>query len=150
MCIATILTIAGLGAFCWLVFNLAVYAFPFFVGMAMGLAAYHHDTGPLGAVAIGLTSGAMTLVIGQFLFAHLRSPILRIVVAIVFAVPAAIAGYHLAYGLSGIGGTGEVWRHVLGYVGAVVIGSVAWVRVGALDIDEQRQPSAPIQPLSTR
>jgi hypothetical protein len=41
MIIAIMLSIAGLGFLCWLAFNLAVYALPFFGGTAAGLFAYH-------------------------------------------------------------------------------------------------------------
>ena len=129
MFIAAILSIAGLGFVCWFVFNLAVYALPFFAGMTAGLAAYHHGAGPLGAIMVGLCAGAATLVFGQFLFAHLRSPVLRIAIAVVFAIPAAIAGYHLTHGLSGIGGTAETWREFFSCAGGFVVGGVAWMRM---------------------
>ena len=131
MFIIAILSIAGLGFVCWFVFNLAVYALPFFAGMTAGLAAYHHGAGPLGAVMVGLCAGAATLVFGQFLFAHFRSPLFRIALAAVFAIPAAIAGYHLVHALSGIGGTTETWRHVFSYAGGLVVGGVAWMRMRA-------------------
>ena len=39
--IGLILSIFGIGLFCWLIFNLAVYALPFFVGLTAGMAAFH-------------------------------------------------------------------------------------------------------------
>ena len=41
MIIAIMLSVAGLGFLCWLAFNLAVYALPFFAAVAGGLFAYH-------------------------------------------------------------------------------------------------------------
>ena len=35
--IGLVLSIFGLGFFCWLLFTLAVYALPFFAGMTIGL-----------------------------------------------------------------------------------------------------------------
>ena len=128
MFIAAILSIAGLGFVCWFVFNLAVYALPFFAGMTAGLVLYHHGAGLFGAIAIGLFAGASTLLLGQFLFARFRSPILRAGIAIAFAIP---AGFHLMHGLSGIGGTTELWRQVFSYAGALIVGITAWVRMGA-------------------
>ena len=35
----------GIGLFCWLIFTLAVYALPFFVGMTVGMMALHSGAG---------------------------------------------------------------------------------------------------------
>ena len=53
MIIAIMLSVAGLGFLCWLAFNLAVYALPFFAAVAAGLFAYHTGAGPIGGAAIG-------------------------------------------------------------------------------------------------
>ena len=132
MIIATALSIAGLGFFCWLLFTFAIYALPFFAGLTAGLFAYESGAGPLGAMAVALTAGVITLVAGQFLFAVVRLPVLRTLIAAAFAAPAAIAGYDIVDGLSGIGGTSETWRQIFGAIGALVIGGVAWARMGAL------------------
>lgn len=131
MFIATILSVAGLGFICWLLFNLAVYALPFFAGVSAGMAAYESGAGPIGAIVIGLIAGALTLVIGQVLFATVRSPAVRAVIAILFAAPAALAGYHAVHGMTGIGDTTEIWRQAFGLVAAAIIGFVAWSRVSA-------------------
>src|SRR5260370_37824698 len=51
------LNLVGLGVFCWLLFTLAIYALPFFVGVAAGLCAYHTGAGPLGAITLALLAG---------------------------------------------------------------------------------------------
>ncbi len=71
MIIATALSIAGLGFFCWLLFTFAIYALPFFAGLTAGLFAYESGAGPLGAMAVALTAGVITLVAGQFLSEYL-------------------------------------------------------------------------------
>ena len=48
--IGLILIVFGVGFLCWLLFMLAVYVLPFFVGMTAGLAAYHSGAGVLGAL----------------------------------------------------------------------------------------------------
>jgi hypothetical protein len=128
MTIANILSVAGLGFLCWLAFNLAVHALPFFVGVAAGLFAHHTGAGPFGTIAIGLIAGAATLVIGQFIFAIIRSPLPRVLMTATFALPAAVAGYHLVLGLSAIGMASDPWWHVFAIIGAVVVGSTAWAR----------------------
>lgn len=131
MFITAILSLAGLGFVCWLLFNLAVYALPFFAGVSAGMAALDAGAGPIGAIIVGLIAGAVTLVVGQVLFAIVRSPALRAIVALVFAAPAAVAGYHAVYGVTGIGDTAEIWRQAFGLVAAAIVGFVAWSRVSA-------------------
>jgi hypothetical protein len=128
MTIAIILSVAGLGFLCWLAFNLAVHAFPFFTGVTAGLFAYHSGAGPFGTITIGLIAGAATLVIGQFIFSTIRSPLPRALITAAFALPAAVASYHLALGLSAIGMTSDPWRHVFAVLGAIAVGSTAWAR----------------------
>lgn len=131
MFITAFLSVAGIGLICWLLFNLAIYALPFFAGVSAGMFAYHTGYGPIGTVLVGFAAGAVTLVLGQILFATIRSVALRAIVAVAYAAPAALAGYHALHGLSAIGGTSEIWRQVFAVVGAVVIAGVAWARVSA-------------------
>ena len=56
---------AALGAICWILFNLAVFALPFFAGVTAGTAAYHSGAGPLGAIMVGIGAGVATLLVGQ-------------------------------------------------------------------------------------
>jgi hypothetical protein len=126
-----VLNIVGLGFFCWVLFTLAIYALPFFVGMTVGLYAHESGTGPLGALGFGIVAAAFVLVIGQTIFSLVRAPILRIAVALMFAVPAALAGYYATFGLSGLTMTSDPWRQVFAVIGAVVIGATAWTRLAA-------------------
>ena len=120
--IGLILSMFGIGLFCWLIFTLAVYALPFFVGLTAGMAAFHSGAGVLGALLVGIVTGAVTPVIGQIAFAVVRPPVLRAVIAASFAIPAAIAGYHAVLGLSKIGVPSLVWREVFAWIGALFIG----------------------------
>ena len=47
--VGIILSVFGIGFFCWLLFTLAVYALPFFAGLSAGLAAFHSGSGVIGA-----------------------------------------------------------------------------------------------------
>jgi hypothetical protein len=104
--IGLILSMFGIGLFCWLIFTLAVYALPFFVGLTAGMAAFHSGAGVIGALVVGIVAGALTL-----------------------GIPAAIAGYHAVLGLSQIGVPSFVWREVFAWIGAIVIGGTAWARM---------------------
>src|SRR5277367_5507684 len=98
--IGLIFAIAALGFCCWLLFNLAVYALPCFVGVSAGFWSYHHSSSIAVAMLIGVLATAMTLVIGQLAFATMRTPFARIAVALLFTAPASFAGYYAALGLA--------------------------------------------------
>ena len=131
LALGIVLNIIGLGFFCWVLLTLAIYALPFFVGMTAGLYAHGAGAGPFGAIVLGLLAAAFTLVIGQTIFSLVRTPILRIAVALMSAVPAALAGYYATFGLSGLTITSVPWRQVFAVIGAVVIGVTAWARLAA-------------------
>ena len=127
--IGIIFSVFGIGFLCWLLFTLAVYALPFFAAMSAGLAAFHSGAGVIGALIVGFLAGAATLVIGQIAFATVRSPLIRAVIALLYAVPATIAGYHATLGLARIGVPSETWRELFAVVGAVLVGGTAWARM---------------------
>jgi hypothetical protein len=87
--IGLVLSVAGIGFFCWLLFALVVYALPFFAGLTAGLAAFHGGSGVIGALVVGVLAGSATLAIGQIGFATVRTPLIRAAIALLFAVPAA-------------------------------------------------------------
>jgi len=127
--IGIVLSAFGIGFFCWLLFTLAVYALPFFAGMTAGLAAFHSGFGVLGALIVGVLAGGATLAIGQIVFATVRTPLIRAVIGLLYAVPASIAGYHATLGLAHIGMPAEGWREAFAVVGAILIGGTAWARM---------------------
>ena len=137
--IGILLNIAGLGAVCWALFTLAVYALPFFVGMTAGMYTYRIGIGPIGAIVVGFVAGAFGLLAGQHIFSAARSPIIRLVVALLFAAPAAWAGYEMTLSLAHIGISSERWREAFALVGAVVVGCTAWARVAILATPVPRQ-----------
>ncbi|MFN3945295.1 MAG: hypothetical protein ACK4K7_10225 [Allosphingosinicella sp.] len=143
MFIAITLSLAATGFLLWLLFNLAVYALPFYAGLSAAMWAYQHDAGFIGAALVGLVVAGLTFGMGQGLFATLRSPWRRALVAAVYAGPAGVAGYFAVYGVSGIGGTGEVWRILFASVGAVIVAGVAWVRVSALHPGHEARQAGP-------
>jgi hypothetical protein len=124
-----ILSVFGIGFFCWLIFTLIVYALPFVVGLAAGMGALHSGAGVIGALIVGVAVGAFTLFIGQVAFASVRPPILRAAIGLLYAIPAGIAGYHAVLGLSEIGVPSLLWREVFAWIGAVSIGGTAWARM---------------------
>ena len=129
LALGLVLSFFGLGIFCWLLFTLAIYALPFFVGLTAAFAAFHSGAGVIGAFLIGCFAGGAALAFGQIAFATFRSPLVRWVIALIYAVPAGIAGYHATLGLAQIGVPSTAWQEVFALVGAVVIGCTAWARL---------------------
>ncbi|WP_415914749.1 hypothetical protein [Rhodopseudomonas palustris] len=127
-----VLNIAGLGMLCWAMFRIAVYALPFFVGMMAGISALLTGAGPFGAIVVGIIFGAFALVAGQLAFSVARSAAFRLVVGLLFALPAAVAGYQLSLGFAHLGIVSEGWRQVFALIGAVTVGGSAWTRMGML------------------
>ena len=149
MIISTILSLLGLGVICWVLFNLAVDALPFFVAVAVGYTLYTLEVGLIGAIAAAFLAGAATLTLGQIAFATIRATPIRLALGALYALPAGIAGFHAIKGLSGVGGAHETWTLVLAGIGAVIIGVTAWVRVAALAGPEDDAPVKPNAPIST-
>ncbi len=129
MIFAVLLTSGALVILAWLVFNLAVYALPFFVGMSAASWAHAHGSGIVGAGIIGLIAGALTLAVGQTVSATTRSPVLRLAILAVYLVPAAIAGFAATNHVAAWTVTGEVWRTSLAVFGATVTTLVAYARL---------------------
>jgi hypothetical protein len=130
--VGILLSVVGLGAFCWALFALAMHALPFFVGITAGIYIYQTGAGPLGAIVAGFLGGGLTLVLGQYAFSAARSPIVRLLIRMLFAVPAARAGYDVSIGLAHFGIPQEWWRESFAMLGAIAVGSTAWARVSIL------------------
>ena len=129
LALGLLLNFAGIGLFCWLIFTLAVYALPFFVGHNVFMMAIHGGAGILGAPLVGIAAGGIALAIGQTAFAMTRSVIIRAIIAALFAVPATLAGYQVVFAMSQIGVPSLVWREIFACLGAVFIGGTAWTRL---------------------
>jgi hypothetical protein len=123
----------GVGLFCGLLFTFAVYALPFFLGLTAAIAAYHGGSGVVGAIAIALGVAAIAVVVGQMLFATIRSQLARTAIRLLFTAPAAVAGYHVALGLGHIAGLPPGWREAFAVIGALAVGATAWMRMTMVD-----------------
>jgi hypothetical protein len=137
--IGIVLSFVGLAYLCWLLFVLAVYALPFFAGLTAGLAAYHSGSGPIGAIVVGAIASAITLLLGQIAFTTFRSPLIRAALALLFALPAAAAGYHAAFGLAQIAIPADGWRDAIAVVGAIIVAATAWVRMALFVLPDAGQ-----------
>ena len=131
MTLGIVVSLFGLGTMLVLLFTLAIYAVPFFVGLTVGMWAFETGAGVIGAVLVGIVAGVVALFAAQLLFASVRSLALRAVIALLFAAPAAVAGYHAVLGISALLVPSEPWRHVFAAIGGLVVGVSAAVQLAA-------------------
>ncbi|MDH7972461.1 hypothetical protein QH494_09725 [Sphingomonas sp. AR_OL41] len=112
----------------WVLVALAVNALPLFSGISAGLLVL----GWTGSAAEGLIAGALVGIaiatIGPVIFSRARSPMLRLIVVLAFAGPAAAAAYHAALGLLGHLIASGPPRDALALVAAFLVGFAAWRR----------------------
>jgi hypothetical protein len=80
----------------------------------------------------------LTLAIVQIAFAVTRSLILRAVIAALFALPAAFAGYHVVLAMAQFGV--PYWREVFACLGAAFIGGTAWTRLIIFTVSSPPEP----------
>jgi len=130
--LAILASLFAVGLLCWLVFTLAVFTLPAFVGVTTGAWANESGAGIAGAVVVGALAAAMTLAIGHLLIAFVRPMWLKLVVAIAFVAPAAIAGFHATHGIVKHLMPSEAWQMAFSIFGAVAVGITAFVRVAGL------------------
>jgi hypothetical protein len=142
-----VLIVGGLGFLCWLLFTLAIYALPFFVGLWAGFAALQCGAGYSGAFVVGSIAAAAVFALGKLAFANARSPLIRIAIGLIYAVPASIAGYQATFGLARIGTPSQGWCILFAIVGALAVGATAWHRVSGFTVvaapcDKPRDPQS--------
>ena len=123
LALGLVLNTVGLGLFCWLIFALAVYAVPFFVAVSIGMLTFNSGAGVIGALLVGIVAGGID---ARYRSNRFRNDTVYDLAcrrsAAVFAVPAAIAGYHVVLAMSQIGVPSLAWREVFACLGAVSVG----------------------------
>lgn len=125
----TIILVLGLFAGLYMIrllFSLASLALPVGAAILTAFGLRNHGHGILAAIIVGFLVGVVIHVAGQLLFQNSRSPLLRMLVALAFVVPAAIAGFHAVDGVARLAiGAGMV-RTLIASLGSITIGYAAW------------------------
>ena len=124
-----LLGVTLVGLLCVLAYRLATYALPFMLGLAVARFAYGTGSGLIGAGVVGFVAGVVSFALFRLLFCRLRVPILRGFVALIFVIPAAIAGYQLVSGVTQDAVPSEIWREIFCGMGGLVIGLSAFARL---------------------
>jgi hypothetical protein len=125
-----ILSIAGLGALCVLLYNFAVFMLPAYIGLAIAFWVIRTGAGVIGGIAVGLFTGGAVFGIGHVAFTMTRSHIVRWLIAIGFAVPATLAGFGIMTELWDLFMPPTTWRYVFAVVAASATGLTAIARLG--------------------
>lgn len=130
MIFLNILLLVGVISFlCWLVFTLAVYALPLFIGVTVGMWAHNSGAGVVGGLAVGVLATGGVAIVGQLVFAFARPLWVRLIVAALFAGPAAVAGYAATHGIAKHLMPSESWQMAFSIVGAIAVGITALFRM---------------------
>jgi hypothetical protein len=125
-------SLAAIGLLCWLLFTLAVFALPAFVGVTAGAWAHGTGAGIPGAVLVGAVAAALTLTTGHLLITFVRPMWLKLIVAIAFVAPAAVAGFHATHGIVKHLMPSEGWQISFSIIGAIAVGITASIRVAGM------------------
>ncbi|MCJ8509816.1 hypothetical protein MUU53_18110 [Rhizobium lemnae] len=129
MIVLMLMAVALVAGLCVLAYTLAVYALPFMLGVEVAKWAYASGSGLIGAGLVGLVAGAAAYGLLIVLFMVVRPPILRLAVALVFAVPAAVAGFALVHGITREAVPSEIWRVLFCLIGGGITGMSALMRL---------------------
>lgn len=131
MVAAIVMTSMLVGMLCVLAYTLATYALPFMLALAAARFAYETGAGFIGAGLAGLAAGGLSFGLLSVLFAATRAPVLRITIALIFAAPAAVAGYALVHGVAGELVPSPIWRAVFSVIAALATGLSALAKLAA-------------------
>ncbi|MFZ5617655.1 MAG: hypothetical protein ACOZAA_10090 [Pseudomonadota bacterium] len=126
-----LMSVALIAILCVVAYRLAVYALPLMLGLTAAQFANQTGSGLIGAGLVGLVAAGVAFGILALLFDTLRQPILRLIVALIFAAPAAVAGYALVHGVTREAVPSEVWRQIFCISGGAFVGISALLRLAA-------------------
>lgn len=115
----------------WLLFRLAAFALPLYVGVGAALYLHTQNHGIAAVLATGFMTGLLVHLAGRALFVSIRSPLLRFLLASLFAAPAGFAGYQAMSGLASLTTDGGPWVHILAVAAGLATASAAWRGAGA-------------------
>ncbi|WP_075657508.1 hypothetical protein [Pseudochrobactrum sp. B5] len=127
-----LVSIAAIGTMCWLMFNLAVFALPFFIGLNAGIWTYGTGAGWLGAILVGLAAAGLTLAVAQGLLMLIRPIWARLLIALAFVAPAGMAGFYATLDIVKHMMPSETWQVIFSVIGAATVGLTAFLRVAGM------------------
>lgn len=109
-------------------FRLSVHALPLLAAFAAASAIYHVNHGIVAALLAAALAAVATIAAGQFALGLARSDLARAAIGLVFALPAALAGYHAVHGIAVATMPGSAWQFAVSLIGASVIALASWTQ----------------------
>lgn len=140
--LSILVALTAIGALCWLLFALATFALPAFVGMAAGTWAYEASAGLPASLAAGLACAGLVFGIGQFLIMLVRPMWMKMGIALAFVAPAAIAGYIATHGIVKHLMPSDTWQIAFSVFGAIAIGNTAFIRITSVTAPDRVRQNA--------
>ena len=130
-------------AFLCVLINLAALALPVWVASSVFFFLEKSGEGLIGAGVLGLVAGAATYFVGVITCARAPSRALSLLIALIFAIPAGAAGYHVGSGLSRLVFIAPVLQQCGALLTAILVFILCWRRLSPMrnsppDIQENR------------
>lgn len=117
------LMLIGIGIFLYLLLGVASYALPLFAGLSVGFAASHAGMSGGAAFLAGLAAFLIVIAAARMLVELVPVRGTRLAVALLFAIPAAIAGASVVSAL--LRGIGPGWELVAVLATGTAVGGIA-------------------------
>jgi hypothetical protein len=129
-CVRGAITMITVAVLYTLLFNMFVWALPVMVGLGAAYLVYHNGAGEILAIIVFPITAILTFAAGRLAFQNTRSRAVRVAIALLFAVPAAIMGYSATLELvRSMGLTSVPWQYMFALGGGFMIGASAWHRL---------------------
>ncbi len=125
------LALIGVGLMVYLLFAAATRVLPLFAGLLGLFSALSVGASLTSALLLGMLAFLLVITLGQMATQLLPSRYGRVAIALLFAVPAGIAGFQVASALLHISDAGS-WSLVLALLAALATGAVAAKRHRAI------------------
>lgn len=113
----------------FLLYNLAVFILPAFVGFTIGFWAIQTGAGVIGGLAVGVVAGALLFGLGHVALVVSRSAFVRMLIVLLFAIPATYAGYSFVQQIWPLLMPPTVWQSIFGIIVAVSTGVTVVARL---------------------
>jgi hypothetical protein len=123
-----LLVLGAIGSFCWLLFTLAAFALPCFVGLAVGMWAFHTGAGALGGVIVAAVVGFATFGVSQIALAFAPGTWLRLLIIALFVALASVAGYNATHGIAEMAMPSSTWQMIFSVIGFIAVSVTTFVR----------------------
>lgn len=122
-------------ALCTLLWRVAIYALPVFVGFSIGFWTLSSGAG-LGAPLLGLVAGAACWELAKRAFAHGNGST-KAGVAILLALPAGYMGFEIVSQLCGPSVATPIWRTAFGLVAGLACAGTLLARLAQTQPDDR-------------